>query len=237
MINLTQWFLRYGVLPIGGGEEKSGGEDKDDKNTGGETVSKADFDAKVADLEKSKTDLEDMRMEVMTPEYLDFLNTSGEKKEDKGKTAEEQQSEDEDISKLSPKDVLARAKQETDNKIAEFKKGAQSDSDELTRKEVAAFARTHPDYKTYRPIMYGMSLDPKHKDLSLDELLGLAKDHVKGIHAETTGEEKVKQDKIKNEKPGGASESYEELKNLTPAEATKKAAEAVKAELGDMPAA
>ena len=220
--------------------DKGDAGDKGDKGKGAAdgTISKADYDTAVADLEKTKADLEDMRMEVLTPEYLDFLNT-GRKGADKGKDTEDKGGEpkEEDLEKLSKKEILALAQKKAKEEIDSFKENFKNESSAATQKEVAAFSRTHSDYKTYRPIMYGLSLDPKNKDFSLDELYTAAKEHVKGIHTETTEEEKKKQEKLKNEKPGGSSESFEELKKLSSVDATKKAAEEVSTQLGDFPSA
>lgn len=230
LVNLQgmRWFADEGDK---GGDK--GAEGKDDKGAEG-AVPKADHDAALADLEKAKTDLEDMRMEVLTPDYLDYLNST----KDKGKKEKEVKEEgvkDDDLEKLTKKEILALAEKKADDKIKSFQESVKGQSDETTRKEVAAFSRTHQDYKTYRPIMYGLSLDPKNKDLSLDELYIASKEHVKGIHTETTAAEKEKQQKILSEKPGGASESFEELKKLSAGDATKKAAEEVSANLGAFP--
>ena len=241
MFNLD---LLKGLLPFtpmlsltgdeGGGKGEEGeGNDGGGKGAEG-TVSKADYDLAMADLEKTKTDLEDMRMEVLTPDYLDYLNSG----KSKGKEKEEVKDEgikDDDLEKLSKKEILALAEKKADEKIKSFEASVKGQSDETTRKEVAAFSRTHQDYKTYRPIMYGLSLDPKNKDLSLEELYIASKEHVKGIHTETTTAEKERQKKSMGEKPGGSSESFEELKKLSSTEATKSAADEVSAKLGAFP--
>ena len=236
--NLLRWALPFGMLSLV--DDKGGGGGDDDKgkvdDKGGETVSKADFDAAKADLDKAKADLEDMRMEVLTPEYLDFLNVVKDKGKDKGEEKKED-IKDEDFEKLSKKEILALADKKVKDEIAKFQESVKGERDADTMKEVAAFSRTHADYKTYRPIMYGLSLDPKNKDMSLQELYDASKDHVKGIHTETTEGEKEKQRKAANEKPGGSSESFEELKKLSSADATKKAAEEVATALGDFPSA
>lgn len=215
----------------GGGEGEKGG--KGEENKGGDVVPKADFESAKADLDKAKADLEDMRMEVLTPEYLDFLNVEkGEKKEEPKK---DDGIKDDDLEKLTKKEILALADKKAEEKLLAFQNEIKSGRAADTKQQVAAFARTHTDYSTYRPIMYGMSLDPKHANANLDELYTLAKEHVKGIHTETSEAEKEKQRKMVNDKPGGASESFEELKKLDSASATKKAAEEVAAKLGAIP--
>src|SRR3990167_11234534 len=69
--------------------------DPEDKPKGDEqdTVSKADFEKLQADKDRLEKDLEDTRMEVLTPEYqkfLDSLEKGGEEKDkDKDKTPSE----------------------------------------------------------------------------------------------------------------------------------------------------
>ena len=67
-------------------DEGAAGKDgeKDNGDKGKETVSKEEHDKMTAELEKAKGELEDMRMEVLSPDYLDFLNTK-----DKGDDAGE----------------------------------------------------------------------------------------------------------------------------------------------------
>ena len=127
MFNLN---LLKGLLPFtpmlsfagyeGGGKGEEGeGNDGGGKGAEG-TVSKADYDLAMADLEKTKTDLEDMRMEVLTPDYLDYLNSG----KSKGKEKEEVKDEgikDDDLEKLSKKEILALAEKKADEKIKSFK--------------------------------------------------------------------------------------------------------------------
>ena len=51
--------------------------DKDGKpigDKGVDTVSKVDFEAKAAELTKAQQELEDMRLEVFSPDYMEFLD-------------------------------------------------------------------------------------------------------------------------------------------------------------------
>ena len=225
-----------------GGDDDKGG-DKGGSGDKGDAVSKADHDKVVADLEKSKTDLEDMRMEVLSPEYLEFLNSkSGDKgKGDKGGDdkkpfASDTTLSDEAIEKMSKKELLAEAIKRAEAKykvdLDKIKTDFSSDKKATTEREVAAFGRAHADFNTYRPVMYGLSIDPKNAGKTLQELYDMAKDHVKGIHTETTAEEKQRQEKLKGEKPGGDSASYERLKKLTPTEAGQEAFAETKKKLG-----
>src|SRR3990167_2485577 len=149
-------------------EEKPKGDDQ-------ETIPKADFDKLKADNERLEKDLEDTRMEVLTPEYqkfLDNLEKGGDKKEDE----------------LAPEDKKA------------------SDDE---------FAKKNPDYETFRPIMYGLSLDPKNADLSIAQLYAKSKEHVKRLGGGVDDKEKKRINHSASEKPGGDSHSLEKLKSMS----------------------
>ena len=227
------------------GDDAGGGGDGDkdgDKSGDGDTVSKADFDALQAKYDQSGKDLEDMRGEVMSSDYLDFLDAKdkGDPKSDADKKKDDSTS-DEDWENMSKKDLYTKAR-------ADAKKDLQGDIDKITtdrdsdrkssnRAEVARFSRAHDDYETYRPTMYGLSRDPKNADLSIQELYDRAKEHVAGIHTKTSDTEKKRQEKLKGEKPGDSTSSYESTKDLSSAEATKQAADEVEKELGPIPSA
>ena len=207
---------------------------KDGDQENKDMVSKADLDAANAAKMELETKLEEMRMEVFSPEYLAFVNS--EKNAGKEELKEvKKEIPDEKLEKMSPKEILQLAKEQA---IAEMRGEIQSVKEEFTTKdkertskEVAAFARTHADFDTYRPVMYGISLDPKNANLSLEELYTEAKSHVQRIHTGVSEVEKERQKKLAGEKPGGSSESFEELRKLSPEQAALAAAE----ELGDLP--
>lgn len=213
-------------------------------NGGGqaETVAKADFEAKAQEAEKLKQELEDMRLEVFSPAYMEFLDA----KEKGGKGKEEDKPKldlsDDELSKLTPKQILEKAKEqakaELRGEIETAKKEAVSTVDKDRRqREVAAFARANEDFETYRPIMYGLSLDPKNKDLTLTELYDKAHEHVKRIHTEPSKEEKERQARMATEKPGGSSESFEKYSKMSPEQVAKESLEEVKSKLGPIPQA
>ncbi len=221
------------MLPENGGGD--GGETGEQK---AETVAKADFDAKIAELDKTNKELEDMRLEVFSPDYLDFLDSKDKSKVNPAERIEPK--EEEDLSKLTPRQILDRAKAEAklelQGEIEKAKKEAISSvASEQTKREVAVFARSHEDFETYRPIMYGLSLDPKNKDLSLGELYEKSKEHVSRIHTTPTKEEQERQARMKTEKPGGNSESFEKYVKMSPEAIAKEAMEETKAKLGPMP--
>lgn len=216
------------------GDEGQKGEQNGDK---GDQVSKADLDAALADNAKMKQDLEDMRLEVFSPDYMAFLDN----KDKAPAKKDDAPPKDEDLSKLTPKELIAKAKEEAKKELREEFEKAQKDTlssvtKEQRQHEVAAFARTHPEYDKYRPVMYGLSLDPKNKDLSLQELYDASIAYIKRS-AEPSEEEKNRQKKLSTEKPGGDNESFEKYKKMSPEATAKEALTEVKEKLGPIPSA
>ena len=211
---------------------------------GKETVPKADFEATRGELDKAKQELEDMRLEVFSPDYMAFLDAKdnkGKEAVDKGKEKEASLGDD-DIEKLSKKELLERATKIAEANLQAKIDAAKSDAvstigKEQRAREVAAFARTHEDFETYRPIMYGISLDPKNKDLTLSELYDKSKEHVKRIHTEPSPEEKARQARTSSEKPGGDNQSFEKYKKMSAEETAKESLTEVKDKLGPIPSA
>ncbi len=224
---------------------KNGDQSKKDGGGKEDLISKAEYEKVLADLEKTKADLEEMKAEVLSDEYLEFLEkgkpsdkSDDDDDDDRDKVSE---IEDEHLEKLSKKEILElavkKAKEELKADLDNVKMTVEEKEQEERRLEVERFRRTHSDFEQYRPIMYGLSTDPKNANLSLQELYEKAKEHVKGIHAEVSESEKEKQRKLAAEKPGGSSESFEELKKLSAEEATVKAVEEVESKLGPLPPA
>jgi len=207
----------------------------------GETVSKVDFDAKVVELTKAQQDLEDMRLEVFSPDYMAFLDAK-DKGGDKGKAGDKPPEEGKpDFSKMSPEQIYQKAREDAEKAAEEKAKATFRDSFAAQEKErrtaeVAAFARTHEDYETYRPVMYGLSLDPKNKDLSLQELYDKSKEYIQR-HAGPSKEEKERQARMSTEKPGGDNQSFEKYKKMSPEETAKESLQEVKDKLGPLPTA
>lgn len=226
-----------------GGSGGNGDDDKGDKGDkgDGDRVAKSELDAANTKLEKMEQDLEDMRMEVMTPEYLEFLQAKegGDKKDDKKE--EPTDLADDKIEKMSKKELMEYMRKERRDEIAAVKEAAlkdyRNDNKVKVEGEIREFASSHEDYETFRPIMYGLSLDPKNKSASLDKLYNLAKAHVKSIHSEPSEEEKIKQRKLGGEKPGGGSTGFEPDEILSDADATKSAVDEVQKDLGPLPSA
>jgi len=210
----------------------------------GSGVSKEDFISLQEKYNDAISKLDDMRLEVMSQDYIDFINAkdtgaSGkeEKKEvDTGK-GKESASEGVDFEKMSKAELVKHIKDEMKNAVSSLEQTFSSKDKENVKLEVRRFAATHEDFSTYRPIMYGLSLDPKNKDLSLAELYEKSKEHVKRIHTEPSDEAKAKSRKASNEKPGGASRSFDSGKKYSAEEAASEAFDEIEKELGPMPSA
>ena len=230
------WLFPFLMLGFAEGDGAGGGDNKDKGDA--DMVSKADHDAILAENEKFKVDLEDMRMEVLTPEYLAFLNSKDDKGSSKSQDsgATDSTITDEAFSKMSNKEIFEKAKEAAKAEMKSHFDAAKNEGANAqkaqTQREIAAFRRAHGDYDTYRPIMYGLSLDPKNADLTLTELYALSKETVTRIHTEPTDAEKKKSQKSGGEKPSGSSASYDELKKLSPEEAAKEALAETKTQLG-----
>lgn len=194
------------------GNQNSGGQgdNKGGSNAAGDFVPKAEFEKVSASVTKMQQDLEDARLEMMSPEYLEFLSSKSQKKEEPKKEAPPVS--DDEFSKMTPKQIYERAKADTlaesKKAIDEMKKLDETRTKETIQKEIKQFSVEHDDFEDFRPTMYGLSLDPKNKDLSLAQLYAKAKEQVKRISGVPSEEERKKSNKTKGEKPGGASMTY-----------------------------
>ena len=230
---LLRWLLPFGMLGMtfagdsgggdgGGGEGEGAGDDG--KGAAGDTVPKGDLEkanVRIQELEKSG---EDMRMEVMTPEYLEFLD-----KKDKGGPTEPSlpATTDDEFEKMSKKDVYEKARKDLsadfDEKLNKVKSDWETSSKASTQMEVDQFARTHADFNKVRPMMYGLSLDKTNSKLSLNELYEMAKSEIKTLANEPTDDEKDIQRKMGGEKPTGGSKSFDKDKKYTAESAANEA--------------
>jgi hypothetical protein len=203
-----------------------------------ETVSKAEFDKLVEEKGKLARELEDVKLDVFNPDYLAFLESKNKPKEP---VAPAKKEDDIDFEKLSKKEIYERARRDAmagiDSKFDELKKQQELDSNLRAKNAVAEFAASHSDYEQLRPIMYGLSITDAYKGASLEKLYAASKDHVARIHAQVSEAEQARQIKMRGEKPGGASESYEDLRKLSKDQAAQKALEETKAALGPIPKA
>ena len=198
------------------GDEKGAGDKAPDGY-----VPKADYDKIVSDQEKLKQDLEEVRLEVLTPDYLEYLQGGKKKAEDKPAP----KGDEPDFSKMSPGEIYKRAKEDAlkdaDAKSDGLRKEFSTKSEQLTQREYEAFARTHEDFGKFKYIMHGISLEPKNANMSLQELYDSAKVYVKGLGP--TDEDKKKSGKSASEKPGGSSSSQQKDKKYTPESAAEEA--------------
>jgi hypothetical protein len=190
---------------------------------GASDTSKVDLEKALGEKETLSREVEDLRAEVLSPEYMEFLANKNKprvepKKEDTSPEGGAFGLSKAQIDGMSKVDILKAAAKFADDKAKETQERIRNDftssEKEAIKKEVSAFERTHTDYGKYRPVMYGLSTDPKNSDLSLQELYDKAKDHVKSLQEGTTEEEKVKQRKLTGERPGGSNESYEKYKKI-----------------------
>jgi hypothetical protein len=195
----------------------------------------------VAEITKLKQDLEDTRLEVMTPEYIEFLNSKDKKgSEASGAKKDAPSPTDDDLKGLTPAQIYKKAADElkkvAQDEATKLREELSATSREQTQRDVAVFARSHTDYEQYRPIMYGMSLDPKNKDATLQELYDSAKEHVKRLHVGSTETQKDRSRKTGGEKPGSASMSVKKDVKLSAGQAADEAWDEVVGE-GSLPPA
>jgi hypothetical protein len=215
-------------------------------NSGGEQGKEA-LDKLLGEKETLSKEVEDLRAEVLSPEYMEFLANKNKPKdapkpEDKTPEGGAFGLSKQQIDGMSKTDILKAAAKFAEDKSKEIQEKIKNDftssEKEAIKKEVSAFERTHADYGKYRPVMYGLSTDPKNADLSLQELYDKAKSHVKSLQEGTTDEEKARQRKLSGERPGGSNEeSYEKYKKYTPKQAAEEGLSETMAQLGPIPRA
>jgi hypothetical protein len=220
------------IIDKGGDDVAKGGEGA----AAPETVAKGEFD-------RVSSELEELRGEVLSPEYLEFLANK-----DKPKSApapEVKSGVDEGFGGLTAKQIegmskteLLRhaakiAKEEAVREAEGVRRERSTGERENVRREITAFAKRTPDFDKYRPAMHGLSLDPKNADMNLDELYAKAKT----LYGGTPEDVKNKQRKLSGEKPGGSSDSLVKDKKYTPEEAAREAMDEVKEKHGGFPSA
>jgi hypothetical protein len=199
------------------GNEQDNQKDGDNSNANKDTNidtnevanSKEELALAKAEIEKHKRDLEDIRMEVMTPEYLEFLNSKGSPKKEDTKREDGKDS----YAGLTPSQIAAKIKEELKADMKETIKREVLDDVNANKqadinKEVQSFAKKHEDFELYRPTMYGLALDPKNKDLNLQDLYEEAKAHIKRIHTPPSEKDKNMSRRSSNEKPNSNSSSF-----------------------------
>lgn len=175
---------------------------------------KAEYDRYKTENENLKKSNEELRLEFMSEEYLDFLNTKGtttqttvSKSEPKSTTEVE-----DEFKHLTPKQIYDRALKDAEEKInfkmTEFQQQQKAEEQARIKEEIKGFATTHPEFETYRTVMHSLSLDPKYASQNLDQLLHSAKEYVKSL-AGASEDEKEKSRKSIGEKPGHSTLSFQ----------------------------
>jgi len=237
MLKYLKWIMPLMPLTLGVEDGAGGGDGNENQ---GETVSKTDFDNVSGERDKLTKDLDDVRAEVFTPEYMAFLDGKDKtpKVEDKPK---EESITDDQFEKMSKKDILALATKnavEAINKTLVADKTTQKiESDAAVAREIAVFAKTHTDYEKFRPAMYGISLKPEHKHKGLQALYDEAKVYAKSLQEEPTEAEKIKQRAMDGQKPENSSGTYAFDKKIDGDAAANEAAEETAEKLGTLPSA
>jgi len=188
---------------------------------------KAELEKLKGENESLKKSNEDLRLEFMSEDYLDFLNHKDGKPAPAAKPAANTAPDEENLKGLTPEQIyekaLKAAEEKINSKLTEFQQKQKEESDARTAAEVKKFAETHPDFERYRPMMYGLSLDPKNANDNLQELYAKAKEHVKAL-AGASEEEKEKSRRSGGEKPGYSTSSFKrDGKKLSAEEAYEEA--------------
>lgn len=219
-------------------DEVKAGDDK--QITKEDTVTKVEFDALQEENAQLKKDNEESRLEVFTDDYMTYLDSKDKKVapvDDKLKK-EDVPLVDDSLDKMSKKDILAMATKNAEAAMKVQLDVVKKDQQDYRRSKVSEtvreFAAGHTDYEQYRPIMFGLSKDPKNAKATLTQLYDMAIKHVKDISG-ISKEDKIKQIKSGGERPGGYSGSFQTEKILTADEASKEALAEVEEKLGSLP--
>lgn len=171
---------------------------------------------------------EDARLEVFTEDYASFLKAKEAKAEESKAGSKKPPEGETDWDKLSKQDIFNRATAETEAKINkrldDFQANETAKKDDVNKREVVKFANDHKaDYEQIRPVMYGLSLEAKHANSSLQELYDAAKTRV-GEIAGVTDEQKRRSRNTGGERPGASNSSSQTRdKKYTASEAANEA--------------
>lgn len=208
-----------------------------DKGEKMEVYTKEELQVEQAKSEKLAKDLEDTRMEVLSPEYTRFLESL--EKEQKPKEKDDKGKEKSGV--LTPDEILEKATnnalQRLKDEQAKEREAANVVASKKQKETIAKFAKDHDDFETYRPIMLGLSNQVENQDLTLEQLYNKSKEHIKTIKTGASEADKEKQRKLKNEKPEGDSEAFKRLKSMSPEAVAREALAEVEATLGPIPSA
>lgn len=206
-----------------------------------EVFLKDDFIAAQSKLDATQRELEDTRMEVLTPQYEAFLKSQESGNETEAKKEVKKEVTDDEFKGMTSKQIydkaLADAEKKIDEKLSKRENETKAEQDARSKREVIAFKEKTPDYDLYRPVMYGMSLDPKNSDLNINQLYEKAKEHVKSIQTGSTDDQKNKSRKSSSEKPGNDNTAFDKLKKTSNEQIGRDALDEIKQSLGDFPSA
>lgn len=190
---------------------------------------KAALDGLKTEKENLLKELEETKLEVLTPEYTKFLE---DQEKNKKAADDEKNKKKEDLTKLSPDEIIKRAKDEIKAEQAAAEQEALKKTRDARAREVAEFAKIHEDFSKLRPIMYDLSTQDENASLTLQQLYDKAKSHISGL---VEGE--LKKRRIGNERPGGDNKSFEKYKKMGADEVARETLNELKEELGPIPSA
>ena len=215
---------------VGENENVEGEGKETNEQKSAEFVSKEQYEQLAAQLNELKE-------EVVSPEYLEFLATG---KRAEAPAPKANVTPDDDLEKLSKKELVELIAKQTKDLVESTLKGKELEAQKAEQAriadEVMEFSKTHADFTTYRPIMYGLSLDPKYSRCSLNQLYDAAKAHIESLKKGDTEEDKKRKSVISGERPGNASASFQKAdKGKSPEQLNAEALAETKAKLGAIP--
>lgn len=190
---------------------------------------KAELDKVRAELDAQKKSNEELRIEFMGEEYLEFLD--GKSKTPAAPAKKEEPAPpvtDDEFKGLSAKQIYERAikdaEEKMNSKLTEVEKKREDDARAARKSEVDSFFQENPDAGKYRRIMFDLSHEPKLANANLDKLYKAAKEHVKSLVDGPTEADKEKSRKSQGEKPGHSTQSFQKgTKRLSAEEANEEA--------------
>ncbi|HEY6436140.1 MAG TPA: hypothetical protein VIY47_06095 [Ignavibacteriaceae bacterium] len=211
---------------------------KDDKGVEHELYSKEEYTAASEKASKLEKEVEDVRMEVLTPQYTAFLDSYNKgQSEGSNKSKEPPPGDEIDFEKLTKKQIFEMAKKaavdEVNGTLTKKQQETQVERDKKHQKTIIEFAKQHEDFEKFRPTMYGLSLKEENQDLTISQLYTKAKEHVASLNGEFIKDKK----RTSNERPIGDSQSFEKYKKMDAEAIGREALEEIKAQFGSIPSA
>lgn len=203
--------------------------DKANEPAGDQIDYKAELEKAKAEAETLKKTNEELRLEFMGEEYLEFLDSKNKQTQAPAKKEEPAaQATDDEFKGLTPKQIYERAVKDAESKMTEKLTEAEKKREEESRAarkvEVDSFFQENPDAAKYRRIMFDLSHEPKLANANLEKLYKAAKEHVKSLVDGPTESEKEKSRKSQGEKPGMGTSSFQKGgKRLSAEEANEEA--------------